>query len=321
MRISLVLPTWNAGPLLDEVLAAVARQPGAERLERVAIDSSSTDDTPSCLRRHGFTVHTIPQREFNHGATRDLAIERCSGDVIVLLTQDATPADAEWLPRLMECYVDPQVGAAYCRQIPRPECNPILAARLGDWTAGQDQPRVQRVADAAAFARLAPLERLATSAFDNVAGSVRRSAWQQHRFGLRRFGEDVAFGKRLVLSGWSIVYQPRSRVIHSHNRTPQAEGRRMYCDHANLRELFDVRLLPDYDAFVACVAWGREHYGRIADAQALPETDKAALRRWAEAYAFWAALGQWLGANSAEYLAGPLGPFFARVDRWMRRGV
>ena len=121
MKSSLVIPTLNAGPLLEEVLDAVDRQPGAAELERVAIDSGSTDGTVGCLERHGFRVAVIDKREFNHGATRDVAIERATGEVIVLLTQDATPADAQWLPRLLACYDDSQVGAAYCRQIPRPD--------------------------------------------------------------------------------------------------------------------------------------------------------------------------------------------------------
>ena len=70
MRTSLVLPTWNAGSLLDEVLDAVDAQPGAEGLERIAVDSGSTDGTVDRLRAHGFAVHTIEQRRFNHGATR-----------------------------------------------------------------------------------------------------------------------------------------------------------------------------------------------------------------------------------------------------------
>ena len=95
MKVSLVMPTWNAGPLLEEVLAAVDAQPGAADLEKVAVDSGSADGTVGILEKHGFRVMGIEQKTFNHGATRDLAIEQTSGDVILLLTQDATPADGK----------------------------------------------------------------------------------------------------------------------------------------------------------------------------------------------------------------------------------
>ena len=38
--------------------------------------------------------------------------------------------------RLLEVYEDPRVGAAYCKQLPRPDCNPFIAHRLREWTAG-----------------------------------------------------------------------------------------------------------------------------------------------------------------------------------------
>lgn len=321
MQVSLVMPTWNAGPLLGEVLAAVASQPGADRLEKVAIDSGSADGTIARLERHGFTVHSIPQAEFDHGTTRDLAIERSGGEVIVLLTQDATPANLEWLPRLVATYADPEVGAAYCKQVPRPDCNPILAQRLAEWTAGKDQPVVQQVGSASAFAALAPLERLAVSAYDNVAGSVRRSVWDKLRFGRRRFGEDVAFGKRVVLAGHKIVFEPRSAVVHSHNRSAQAEGRRIYCDHDNLRDLFDVRVIPDATARENAIAWGREHFCNLVGTLDVPAPEKARLMTWAMDYAWWSAWGQYLGGNADRLQSGAAGTWYRDLDAWMRRGI
>jgi rhamnosyltransferase len=321
MNPSLVIPTLNAGPLLEEVLAAVDRQPGATALERVAFDSGSTDGTVGCLERHGFRVSVIDKRDFNHGATRDLAIERTTGDVIVLLTQDATPADEQWLPRLLACYDDPQVGAAYCRQIPRPDCNPFIARRLREWTAGRQTRSVQRLEDPATFTELPPMERLARCAYDNVAGSVRRGAWEQHRFGRRAFGEDVAFGKALILGGWSIVFEPASAVIHSHNRTPFAEGQRIYCDHQNLRALFDIHLLPTWKSCREAIAWGQREYAKVVDELGLPAADARAMHAWARGYARWAALGMFLGANSERNMRGPLGAPFRWLDRRLHRGI
>jgi len=321
VQTSLVIPTLNAGPLLEEVLDAVDRQPGAADLERLAVDSGSTDGTPERLERHGFRVLRIDKREFDHGATRDLGISRTSGEVVVLLTQDATPADERWLPALVACYTDAAVGAAYCRQIPRPDCNPFIARRLAEWTAGRTEKVVQSVASPVAFAALEPMERLRVSAYDNVAGSVRRSAWQQHPFGRRSFGEDVAFGKRLILAGHSIAYEPQSAVVHSHNRTPREEGKRTYCDHQNLKDLFDIHLLPTFRAFRAAVAHGRKQYAEIVESLDLEPAPKRALSRWARSYAAWAALGMYLGANSERNARGVLGPLFRWIDRRMHRGI
>ena len=320
MKASLVIPTWNAGPLLEEVLTAVDAQPGADRLERIAIDSGSSDGTADVLRRHGFAVRTIPQSEFNHGATRDLGIEQSSGDVIVLLTQDATPADRNWLPALLAAYADPAVDAAWCRQIARPDCNPLLRRRIEEWMGDRSTLSLQRLPEGKAFADLEPMQRLRLSAFDNVASSVRRTSWQRYRFGWRRFGEDVTFGKRGVEGGGCIAFVPESAVVHSHRTTPKQEGKRVYCDHQNLFALFGLRVIPDLAHCRAAVRDGGAHFLRqVAEEQGLTDAQRRELEQWAVGYAKWTAWGQYLGANSERLRRRWFGPLMQLVDRWMHR--
>jgi len=321
LRASLVIPTLNAGPLLDEVLEAVDRQPGAADLEKVAVDSGSRDDTVARLQAHDFTVHHVHKRDFNHGATRDLAISKTEGDVILLLTQDATPVDENWLPALLACYDDPAVGAAYCRQVPREDCNPLIKQRILDWAAGRRERVVQRLDDPSRFESLTPMERLQLCAYDNVAGSVRRTVWEQHKFGHRPFGEDVAFGKKLILTGHSIVYEPKSAVVHSHNRTPKEEGKRIYCDHVNLSELFGLHVLPTWGHYRQAVRDSGTQFAAIVDALDMPLSEKHALHRWAKQYAKWSALGTYLGGNSDRLCMGIFGWFFRLVGRHLRRGI
>ena len=320
MQASLVIPTWNAGPLLEEVLAAVDAQPGAEGLERVAIDSGSTDGTVAILQRHGFRVRTIPQREFNHGATRDLGIAATSGEVVLLLTQDATPADRNWLPALLGAYADPAVDAAWCRQIPRPDCNPLLRRRIEEWMGDRTTLAFQRLPAGKSFADLEPMARLRLSAFDNVASSVRRASWAKYRFGWRRFGEDITFGKRVVENGGCIAFVPEAAVIHSHKTTPKQEGKRVYCDHQNLFALFGLRVIPDLEHCRRAVRDGGAHF--LAQVRAEPGLSPAAraeLEQWAVGYAKWTAWGQYLGANSERLQRRWYGWLLRLVDVWMHR--
>ena len=321
MNASLVIPTWNGGPLLGRVLEAVDRQPHAVDLERIAIDSGSTDGSVETLLKHGFDVEHIPQREFSHGGTRDRAIEKARGDVVVLLTQDALPADEQWLDALLSAYADPSVGAAYCKQIPRDDCNPFIAHRIAEWTAGRSEKVVQKACTREEFEGLEPMQRLQRCAYDNVAGSVRRAAWTEHRFGHHPFGEDVAFGKKLILGGWDIVFEPGAAVVHSHNRSPQAEGKRIFCDHANLRGLFGVHLTPSHQSFRHQVHWARKHYRGVVDSLGLDEKAASELRRWARGYANWATLGMYTGGNLEELKRNRSTATIERLERWMRTHI
>ncbi|MEY2982725.1 MAG: hypothetical protein RL562_2952 [Planctomycetota bacterium] len=323
MKISLAIPTLNGGPLLAEVLAAIERQGFAGPVERIAIDSGSTDGTRELLTQHGFAVEEIEAVDFDHGRTRDRMIARAEGDIVVLLTQDATPADGDWLEALVAVYRDePRVGAAYCRQIPRDDCNPFIARRLRAWTAGTTERVSQEPCSAEEFEALDPMDRLKRCAYDNVAGSVRRAAWAEvGGFGGRPFGEDVAFGKKLILSGHSIVFEPRSRVIHSHNRSPREEGRRIYCDHQNLRDLFGVHLLKTHADYRNAVRWGETEYARIVDEIDMEDGARRELHAWARAYAQAAPLGMFLGARSQPSLGAPADALFRAVDARMHAGI
>jgi rhamnosyltransferase len=320
MKLSLVMPTWNAGPLLEEVLAAIDGQPGAADLEKVAVDSGSTDGTLERLRKHGFAVTSIAQKTFNHGATRDLGIEQTSGDVIVLLTQDATPADANWLAALRRTYEDPAVDAAWCRQIPRPRCNPILRRRIDGWMGDRAKEPRQHLPPGKRLDELDPMRQLWLCAFDNVASSVRRSSWAKHRFGWRRFGEDITFGKRVIESGGTIAFVPDAAVIHSHQTSPKQEGKRLYCDHQNLFALFGLRLIPTLKACRNAVIDGGGVYVRqIAEEPGLSHDQRAQLEAWAYGYAKWTSWGQYLGANHERLRKTWAKPLIALVDRWMHK--
>ena len=319
MRASLVIPTWNAGPLLAEVLAAIDAQPGAQELEKVAVDSGSTDGTQALLQRHGFRVIGVPQREFNHGSTRDLGIAATTGEVVLLLVQDATPCPG-WLPALLAAYQDPVVDGAWCRQVPRPDCNPLLRRRIEEWMGDRATLSLQRLPAGRQLQDLEPMQRLRLSAFDNVASSVRRTSWERHRFGWRRFGEDVTYGKRVVENGGCIAFVPDAAVVHSHVTTPKQEGKRVYCDHQNLHALFELRVIPDLAHCKRAVRDGTAHFlKQVREEPGLTAEARAELERWARGYARWTAWGQYLGANSARLQGRWYGQLFKLVDRWMHR--
>ena len=50
---------------------------------------------------------------------------RRRGRFVVMLTQDALPADRKWLAALLAPFADPQVVASYSRQVPRADANPM----------------------------------------------------------------------------------------------------------------------------------------------------------------------------------------------------
>jgi rhamnosyltransferase len=321
VRISLVMPTWNAGALLDEVLAAVVaqRDPGFDEL--LAVDSGSRDGTVERLRRAGFRVESIPQREFDHGGTRDRGIAATTGDVIVLLVQDATLQGRDWLAKMVAPFADPQVAGVWCRQEPRPGCQPVLQRRIRGWPGWGDGVTVKRLPEGKQLRDLPPFEQLMLCAFDNVASAIRRTAWQRFPLGPRRFGEDVFFGKRAIEAGLALAHQGGATVVHSHDRSPWAEGKRTFCDHRNLRALFGLTGIPTWRALHDGIPPStEEHVAYVKSLQLPPEQEGPALQ-WTRDYVKWQCWGQYLGAKAGANGKGVRGSFFRWLGRRLERGI
>jgi rhamnosyltransferase len=321
VRISLVMPTWNAGPLLDEVLAAIRAQRAPAFDELVAVDSGSRDGTVERLQRAGFTVRGIPQREFDHGATRDLGIGMSTGDVVVLLVQDATLQGDDWLARMVEPFADPQVAGVWCRQTPRAKCQPVMRRRINGWPGWGEGVTKKRLADGQRLADLPPFDQLMLCAFDNVASAVRRTAWQRFPLGPRRFGEDVHFGKRAIDAGWTLAHQGGAVVVHSHDRSAWSEGKRTFCDHRNLRALFGLVGIPTYAAVKAGIPDAtREHCDYVRSLK-LPPADEAAALSWTRDYVKWQVWGQYLGAKAGAAPGGWRGALLRWLGKRLERGI
>src|SRR5215216_6782781 len=94
---SVAIPVLNGGPLLADVLDAVAAQEVDRPLEIVVVDSGSTDGSVELARRHGARVEQIPPAEFSHGGTRNRLMELTRGDHVAFVTQDSVPAGPGWL--------------------------------------------------------------------------------------------------------------------------------------------------------------------------------------------------------------------------------
>src|SRR5262249_29727545 len=149
------------------------------------------------------------------------------------------------------------------------------------------------------FEGLPPLEKLARVAFDNVSSSLRRHIALEIPFRDRRFGEDLDWAHRALLAGYRIVYEPRSRVIHSHNYSMWYDLKRVYLDHQNLHRLFGVHTIPSWWELARCTAGGTRHLLRVVARD--PLLGPALRLRWwisAAPYSFTQSLAQFLGARS-----------------------
>ncbi|MFH0945205.1 MAG: glycosyltransferase [Planctomycetota bacterium] len=314
MKISIIIPTCNGMPLFGRVLDRIAAQHCSLPYCVSCVDSESDDGTWEELGRRGIPRTRIRRSEFNHGGTRNLAFRETDGDLIVSTVQDATPRDEHWLQSLVDAVLSADdVAGAYSRQLPYETVNPFIRRRLESWAAGRTERVVQRLPEGRSLADLPPLEQLALCAFDDVSSIMHRSVWREFPLPVRRFGEDVAWGRQVIAAGKAIVYEPASTVIHSHETRAMDEFRRIYLDHANLHELFGLTTVPSFRAALGSSRSQARLYRDLVDRLDLKQGERKNLLRLATRLALAETFAQWLGARSVR--KGPPRGLFAILER------
>ncbi len=86
-RVSFIMPTLNAGLLLDNVLASIARQTyPKDRYEIILADAHSKDDTRAIAKKYGAIVLDDNGRNMEEG--KRLALRHAKGEYIVFVDAD-----------------------------------------------------------------------------------------------------------------------------------------------------------------------------------------------------------------------------------------
>ena len=100
-RISLIIPTLNAEKYIEKLFNIIDAQT-VKPDEIIVIDSASDDRTVELCRKHeNVMVIEIRREDFDHGGTRNQAVEASSGDIVLMLSQDVTPIHEDYIEKLI----------------------------------------------------------------------------------------------------------------------------------------------------------------------------------------------------------------------------
>lgn len=233
-----IVPTYNAARYWQALSAGIRSQ--SLKPDRVlVIDSSSRDGTADMARRDGFEVLEISPQEFDHGGTRQMGADiAAEANILIYLTQDAIPFGTDAFENLVKAFEDPEIGAAYGRQLPREKASPIEAhARHFSYSTA---PVVRSWENRRVLG-------FKSIFFSDAFGAYRRKALMS----VGGFSTDIIFGEdtlaiaKMHRAGWKTAYVPEAMVLHSHDYSVGEEFRRY----------FDIGVLHSRES------WLNEHFG------------------------------------------------------------
>jgi rhamnosyltransferase len=289
-------------------------------MQVVVVDSGSADGSLELSQQAGFTVLHTKAHDFNHGATRQWALEQgflhpqpnpANGatpsatpssssppDFIVFLTQDATLANPHSLAELLQAFQDPQVAAAYGRQLPKPEAH-WLEAHTRSFNY-PDASRTVQLQDKASLGIKACFLSNSFAAY-RLQALMAQGGFPAHL----PLGEDTFTAAKLLLSGQSLRYQASAAVYHSHNYNGLQDFQRMF----------------DTGVFHAQNPWLLQNFGKAEG-----EGAKLVKSQWAYLKAqasqaqhsnFLQGIAQLLSANAMKLIGYKLG----RAHQWLPKAL
>lgn len=231
MKVTIVILTFNGEEYLKEVIEGILAQDVDFEYEILIIDSGSSDRTLTIINQFpSIRLHTIQKENFGHGKTRNVAVQMAKGEIVVFLTQDATPATKFWLKEMVRPFdLNPQIAAVFGMQKPRWNCcctvkNEVLSAfqSFGSGVSLSFQQKSELVNSQDDFDLL--------TFFSDVNSAVRKEHNKRIPYRDVEYAEDQLLGIDIIKAGLVKVYTPFGAVFHSHNYNVSEYFRRKYTE-------------------------------------------------------------------------------------------
>ena len=204
-KVSLVMRSYNEAWAIEDTLNSVFEQDFDGDIELIVIDSASTDGSHEIIRRFQPKEFIILEPgTYVPGKVLNQGFQLATSDWVVFLNSDATPANKQWLSELLKTALNtPKLGAAFSRQIPRPDCQAVFAHDY-ERCFGPDRESHKW-----------------EHFFSMVSCVAYKPTWAQ--IPIRedlQYAEDDEWTRRLKAAGYAIILAETSVAIHSHNYTP-----------------------------------------------------------------------------------------------------
>jgi glycosyltransferase involved in cell wall biosynthesis len=256
VKISIIIPTLNAGEDFDGLLSSLNGQKGLN-IEIIVVDSGSSDNTLRYAREHGCTLIQINKDDFTHSYARNLGAEHARGDYLLFTVQDAMPTDSNWCSLLFSSIKstnDPKLVAVSCIETPKKDCD-----IFGMYQIDAHYKAIGcNDGDRLGFWRGNDINTLRRNAFlSDVTCMINKEVFFRYKY-RGTFGEDVDLALRLIRDGYKIAMLSSVQVVHSHNRPPDYYLKRSTVDTVFMKDMYPDFKLPEvieYNGLCYGLAW------------------------------------------------------------------
>lgn len=215
MKISIIIPNYNGEELLKRNLPKVMEAVGDAEI--IVVDDASTDASASVISRlrqdfGGQANLKFFENERNLGfsSTVNKGVREAKGEIIVLLNTDVIP-ERGFLTPLLVHFNDDEVFAVGCMDKSIEDGKVILRGRgVGRWKRGF------------LIHSRGEIGKTNTLWVNGGSGAFRKSTWEKlggfDELYNPFYWEDIDLSYRAIKSGYKILFEPKSIVVHEHEK-------------------------------------------------------------------------------------------------------
>lgn len=224
ISIDVIIPVYRPTEKLKKVLIAIQEQ--TYRAGKIFLmhteDGQNLDWTKDVCTKVPVVEVVVQRNEFDHGGTRDSGVQRSEADYVIMMTQDAVPANAVLFEKLINTFAKNQdIAVAYARQCPEKGCG-ILESYIRKFNYPLES-EIKSKND---------IEKMGIKAFfcSDVCAAYSREKYlktggfEKHII----FNEDMVFAAHAVMQNYKIAYVADAVVIHSHNYSGKQQIKRNF---------------------------------------------------------------------------------------------
>ncbi len=209
MSISIVIPNYNGEKLLEKNLPKVLSV--VKEAEVIVIDDASEDGSLKILDNFKSKIKIINnEKNLGFSSTVNKAVKQAKGEIVILLNTDVVP-EKDFLDPLLKDFQEEKIFAVGCMDKSIEAGKVILRGRgLGKWQRGffvHSRGEVNK-----------------TNTFwvNGGSGAFRKSIWEKlggfNELYNPFYWEDIDLSYRALKSGYKILFEPKSIVIHEHEK-------------------------------------------------------------------------------------------------------
>ncbi len=238
-KIDVIIPIYKPDKKYDRLLQALKKQSLMPNhiyiIHTMAEGKEEKKENSRYAGMNNLSIINIRKEEFNHGGTRNKGVSMSDAEFVLMMTQDAVPADTHLLEELVRPFAEEQVAATYARQLATKEVGVIEQYTRTFNYPEQEQKKTKE-----------DLKRLGIKTFfcSDVCAMYRKSVYEKMGGFVTKtiFNEDMIMASKMIQAGYAIVYAAKAKVYHAHKYTGLQQFQRNFdlgVSHREFSEIFD----------------------------------------------------------------------------------